>query len=221
MAAVVALVGCGNSGDDNDVGSRSVSGPTKTTTDAATTLVPRRVATKCPSANVLDVGRVFRFRRVEAHAPTQPETELMCAYRSGPEVDPSKPSDPEEPSALITFTVGEYGDGVDQNFDAIVELAKCSRSDDVDPVTCTSNIDERYSSYKRDHDRLEAIEIDEPLGLPLNPGMRFGTISVAYKTGTKICAAAYGSGFSSSDDPHAHVKLGENVIRMVKTACGR
>jgi hypothetical protein len=209
LLGFAAVTGCGGSGSST-AGTRSEGRQGDGQSRAS-------VATRCPAARRLDVPGAFDFRRVKAPGKAEPETELSCAYRSGAEQ-----GDALEPTALITFIVGDYGEGVDQNFDAAVELARCSESDDVDPANCTTDIDQQYSRYERTDDSVEAIEVDEPLGdIAPNPDNRFGVFSAAYKNETKICATSVLQGVSASDDPRALVALGENVIGMVRSACGR
>jgi hypothetical protein len=209
LCAAVAA-GCGSSGAAAEDGQT----PPQAAADADKA---PRVATRCPPARRLDVAGTFEFHREKAPEKTEPETTLSCAYRSGPQG-----GDAYGPTALITFLVGDYGDGVDENFEAMVDLTKCSESDEVDPTNCTTDIDERYSRYERTDDFVEGIEVDEPLGEGVpNPDKRFGVFSSVYKSGPHICATSVLQSTSASDEPQALAELGENVIGVVRAACGR
>jgi hypothetical protein len=214
-ACCVLLASCGDDGSTpaNTRGQEDASSAAR----ASTSSPSGDVATSCPNASDLNVPGTFDFRVAEAPAPEEKETLLSCAYRSGPEQ-----GDGQQPTSLITFVIGDYGDGVDQNFDAVVSLAECSESDDIDPANCTTDIDEQHSRYERSDESLEAIEVDEPLGdIAPNPANRFGTFSAAHKNGSKVCATSAVQQTTVADDPDALVTLGEKVIAMIRKACGK
>lgn len=125
---------------------------------------------------------------------------------------------------MVTVLVGDYGEGVEKNFDAVVELSKCLDPSSDDPRCREASRDPSVSDYRVDDGLLEATSVSEPVGSDTgapDPQVRIASYAAAVRNGTTICTVAPLASIGTGKDPETLAALGSRILTLTKTLCGQ